>query len=157
MITLVCRNLNNVFNIDSGDFDEYEIKGEVLTSKLGHKYLIGSYIAIERRGGAGKSGSILNSGVYKVTDDLITIPGSKDEKWEGYVFQCAIPSDLIELAQEIELNIKNTKQNNKTSENFGIYSYSKATNRNGVVASWSEVFATRLSAYRSRMFDEVRL
>lgn len=156
MLTQICRNLNNVFNIDSGDFGTYEIKATILNGSHA-KYLLGSYIAIELRGGSSNNGSILNSGIYKITDDLITLENTMDEIWDGYIYQLAIPKGLIDLAEEIKINMKNTKQNNKKSENFGIYSYQKVTDKNGMVASWLQVYGNRLDEFRNRMFSEIRI
>lgn len=156
MLTEICRIINNAYNIDSGDYGTYEIKDNLLTGNDA-KYLIGSYIAIECRGGSDNNGSILNGGIYKIKDDLITLDDVLNEKWDGYIYQCAIPKDLISLSEEIKENIKNTKQGNKVSEDFGVYSYQKATNKNGVILSWLEVYETRISQFKNRTFNDVRM
>ena len=55
----------------------------------------------------------------------------------------------ITLSEEIAAwNEKNGTPGPYTSESFGGYSYSKATNASGVVVGWQDVFKSRLNAWR---------
>jgi hypothetical protein len=62
----------------------------------------------------------------------------------------AVPKDVIDLAKDIEEYNKSeqAKPSAFTSESFGGYSYSKATDSNGVAVTWKAVFASRLNKYR---------
>jgi signal transduction histidine kinase len=67
---------------------------------------------------------------------------------------CAIKvargDSVVALADEIKQYVKSDagKPSNFTSESFGGYSYSKATDNNGAPLSWEKVFAGRLNKYR---------
>ena len=90
-------------------------------------------------------GSVFNDGVHQYPiDDLI------DETFDGTIRTMAVPPTVIALAEEIkEYNEGDaTKPSAYTSESFGGYTYTKATDKNGVPASWKKVFADRLNEYR---------
>jgi hypothetical protein len=139
ILTAVCRECRNYFvkEIYHGNFDISDGKITLYPAPL-----VGQYIRI--------SGSVLNDGVYEVTDGLITLDGARDESFSGSVAFLAIPSDFIALAGEIEAfqMAQNVGACAVTSESFGGYSYTKATAANGAAVSWREVFASRLNAYR---------
>ena len=89
-------------------------------------------------------GSVLNDGVYQYpSSDLV------DETFDGAVWAMSVPPSFIALSAEIEdWQDKDGKPSAYTSESFGGYSYTKATNAKGQVATWKEVFAPQLNQYR---------
>lgn len=91
-------------------------------------------------------GSIFNDGVYKNTADLKLT----DEIFSGAVWSMAVPPSVVDLAAEIKKynDSDEAKPSAYTSESFGGYSYSKATDENGAPIGWKKVFASRLNKYR---------
>lgn len=91
-------------------------------------------------------GSVFNDGVYKYTDKLELT----DEKFIGSVWSMAVPPSVIDLAEEIKKYNESdeAKPSAYTSESFGGYSYSKATDENGAPMDWKKVFASRLNKHR---------
>ena len=91
-------------------------------------------------------GSVLNDGVYCYGDMLELL----DETFVGEVWALAIPPDVLKLADEITEYIASdeAKPSVYTSESFDGYSYSKATDSNGVAVTWQTVFAARLRRWR---------
>ena len=90
-------------------------------------------------------GSVLNDGVYQFPASNLT-----DEVFTGAVWAMAVPPAVIALSAEIEAFQKSDdgKPSPYVSESFGGYSYSKATDSNGVGVSWQTVFAKRLNKWR---------
>lgn len=87
--------------------------------------------------------SVYNDGLYRYpTKKLI------DETFDGVIWALAIPRSIIQLSDEIEQWTEKNDPGTFTSESFGGYSYSKATNAKGMPAGWKDVFADRLSRYR---------
>ena len=91
-------------------------------------------------------GSVFNDGVYQYTADLVLT----DEIFSGSVWAMAVPPTLIALAEDIKKYNESdeAKPSAYTSESFGGYSYSKATDENGVAVGWKKVFASRLRPFR---------
>lgn len=91
-------------------------------------------------------GSVFNDGVYQNTADLVLT----DEVFSGSVWSMAVPPAVIDLAAEIKKYNESdeAKPSAYTSESFGGYSYSKATDENGAPIGWKKVFASRLNQYR---------
>ena len=89
-------------------------------------------------------GSVLNDGVYQYpSSDLV------DETFDGAVWAMSVPPSFIALSAEIkDWQDKDGKPSAYTSESFGNYSYTKATNAKGQVATWKDVFASQLNTYR---------
>jgi len=148
--------LNNFFYIRDNskgtvvyETGEYEIKSGIITAK--NKYLVGQYIRV--------MGSILNDGVYIVSDDLITLQNTTDEIFEGTICPLRIPRDFLSLVADIEsFEERASKSKNRgtvTSETFAGYSYTVATNSEGLPNTWKDVFADRLSTYRKMYEEEV--
>lgn len=135
MLTEVCAEMRNYFvtEIHNGDFT---ISG----GKISPLDFIqqNQYFRIV--------GSVFNDGVYQNTPDLQLT----DEMFNGSVWVMAVPPSVIALAEEIKAYNESdvAKPTAFTSESFGGYSYSKATDGNGVPISWQKVFASRLSVYR---------
>lgn len=94
-------------------------------------------------------GSVFNDGLHKVgdPDDHLT-----DETFTGAVWALAIPKAVVELSAKIEeWQTKNgeTVASPFTSESFGGYSYTKATDSTtGAVATWETVFRSQLNPWR---------
>lgn len=88
-------------------------------------------------------GSVLNDGVYQYS-----LTGLTDETFTGTVRLLAIPKTVLALVDEIQAWTEKNQPTAFTSESFGGYSYSKATNADGVAASWQDVFRARLAPYR---------
>lgn len=91
-------------------------------------------------------GSVLNDGVYCYGDTLDLL----DETFTGEIWALAIPSDLLKLADEINdfMASDEAKPSAYTAESFDGYSYTKATDSDGVGVSWQAVFAKRLRRWR---------
>ena len=91
-------------------------------------------------------GSVFNDGVYKNTADLKLT----NEVFCGAVWSMAVPPSVIDLAEDIKKYNESdeAKPSAYTSESFGGYSYSKATDENGAPMGWKKVFASRLNKYR---------
>ena len=88
--------------------------------------------------------SVFNDGVYKYPATEL-----KDETFYGAIWAMSVPPSFIALASNIEdWQKKDGKPSAYTSESFGGYSYTKATNAKGQVATWKEVFASQLNQYR---------
>lgn len=114
------------------------------------KYIQGQYIKLE--------GSIMNDSVYKVisySENKITVEGAINEEFKGIIYSLAVPKELIELETKIKEYEANKTKSDIISESFGNYSYSRATNSNGDIADWKDVFKTDLKPYRA-MVDSKR-
>lgn len=141
MLYTVMKSINNFFikDIERGDFN---IVNGIITVK--NKYLIGQYVLIK--------GSILSDNIYLVSDDLITLPGARDEEFTGAVCGLAIPEDFLDLCRDIEeFNEKLAKNPNSgliQSESFGGYSYSLASGSDGNPITWQSAYQSRLNMYR---------
>lgn len=135
MLTEVCAEIRNYFvtEIHNGDFT---ISGGNITPL--DFIQENQYFRIV--------GSVFNDGVYKNTPDLELT----DERFNGSVWAMAVPPSVVALAEEIKAYNESdmAKPSPYQSESFGGYSYSKATDGNGVPISWRKVFASRLSVYR---------
>ena len=94
-------------------------------------------------------GSVFNDGLHKYGDDSDKLT---DETFTGTVWALAIPKAVVELSATIEeWQSKNGEAATSpfTSESFGGYSYTKATDSTtGAVATWETVFRSQLNPYR---------
>ena len=88
-------------------------------------------------------GSVFNDGVYKYPVSDLT-----DESFTGEVRAMAVPPAVSALTDEITTWSVKNEPSAYTSESFGGYAYSKATNKNGVAAQWQDVFAKQLNRWR---------
>lgn len=135
MITEICAELRNWFEV-SKHFGTFEISGgKIAPLDFVQK---DQYFRIV--------GSVFNDGVYKNTADLELT----DEVFSGAVWAMAVPLPVIALAAEIEEYIESDvgKASPYISESFGGYSYTKATDSNGVPIDWKKTFASRLNKWR---------
>lgn len=87
-------------------------------------------------------GSVYNDGVYQYPAVLT------DEVFEGQIWAMRVPPAFIALSGEIDEYIAKNAESPYTSESFGDYSYTKATNKNKTPLTWRDVFASRLNAWR---------
>ena len=94
-------------------------------------------------------GSVFNDGLHKYGDIEDKL---QNETFTGTVWALAIPKAVIDLAEKIgEWQTKNGEAvaSPFTSESFGGYSYTKATDsKTGAVATWETVFRSQLNPYR---------
>ncbi len=90
-------------------------------------------------------GSVFNDGVYRYpSHDLV------DETFNGAVWAMAVPPAVVELLHKID-DFGKAEANAPTaytSESFGGYSYTKATDENGLPVGWRSVFKSELNKWR---------
>ena len=143
MLTELLAEIRNYFEVPNGrHFGTFTISGgSIAPSDFLQE---GQYFRIV--------GSTFNDGVYKGNGNIVdpTLNVHHDEVFEGAVWAMSLPPDLIALAAEIE-EYKNSdagKASPYTSESFGGYSYTKATDANGAPIGWQKAFASRLNKWR---------
>lgn len=136
MLTEICAELRNWFVVPNGvHIQTYTISGGSIAPL---DFLQeGQYFRIV--------GSVFNDGVYQYPATSLT-----DEVFEGAVWAMAVPPTLIALSAEIKAyNETNGKPSAFTAESYpNGYSYTRATDANGVPLSWKKAFASRLSKWR---------
>ena len=136
MLTELCAELRNWFVVPDGvHIGTYTISGGSIAPL---DFLQeGQYFRIV--------GSVFNDGVYQYPAKF-----EKDEVFEGAVWAMAVPPTLTALSAEIEEYNKSDagKPSPYTSESFGGYSYTKATDANGAPIGWQKAFASRLNKWR---------
>ena len=131
MLETVLMYLNNWFVVSRYD-DTYTIEDGGITLPF---LVDGQYFRIV--------GSLFNDGVYQYPAELT------DETFDGSVWAMAIPKALLSTVKEITAwQAKNGDSGPYTSESFGGYSYSKATNSKGMAVGWRDVFAAQLSPWK---------
>ena len=131
MLETVLMYLNNWFVMGRYD-DTYTIEDGGITLPFLQN---GQYFRI--------AGSLFNDGVYQYPADLT------DETFDGSVWALAIPKALLSTVEEITAwTAKNGDSGPYTSESFGGYSYSKATNSKGMAVGWRDVFAAQLAPWK---------
>ena len=134
MLEQILMDINNLFVVHDGmHAGEYSIKG----SSVALDFLApGQYFWIK--------GSVFNDGLHVYPASDLT-----DEDFDGVVIAMAVPRALIALSDEIKAWVdKNGQESQYTSESFGGYSYSKATNAQGLAVGWRDVFRARLNPWR---------
>lgn len=154
--------MEELLNYLNNYFYNYELIGPVVFEDgnssltipdVNKEFYVGQYIKIEN--------SKFNDGIFKVidvnsNDNNYTITTDSSDFIPG-VFTCsilslAIPRVIIKLKESIEDFKANNKPSVYTSESFGNYSRSWATNSKGNVVTWKDVFKEDLNQYRC-MFD----
>ena len=131
MLETVLMYLNNWFVMGRYD-DTYTIEDGGITLPF---LVDGQYFRIV--------GSLFNDGVYQYPAELT------DETFYGSVWALAIPKALLSTVEEITAwTAKNGDSGPYTSESFGGYSYSKATNSKGLAVGWRDVFAAQLAPWK---------
>ena len=90
-------------------------------------------------------GSVFNDGVHRHPAHDLT-----DETFDGAVWAMAVPPAVVELLHKIQEFEAATANSPTTyiSESFGGYSYTKATDANGLPVSWKTVFKNELNKLR---------
>ena len=92
-------------------------------------------------------GSVFNDGLHKYG-----VADLQEETFNGTVWALAIPKAVVDIAAKVEeWQSKNgdVVASPFTSESFGGYSYTKATDSTtGAVATWETVFKSQLNPYR---------
>lgn len=134
MLEELLMYLNNWFLVQDGVHDDtYTIEGGGVVLPF---LVDGQYFRV--------CGSVFNDGLYKYpASDMI------DETFDGTIWALSIPKQIVLLADEIQQwQEKNGEYSPYTSESFGGYSYSKATNSNGIPLGWQDVFKSRLNRWR---------
>ena len=136
ILTEICAELRNWFVVPDGvHIQTYTISGGSIAPL---DFLQeGQYFRI--------IGSVFNDGVHQDPASDLT-----DEVFHGAVWAMAVPPTLIALSAEIEEYNKSAgKPSVYTSESYpNGYSYTRATDANGVPLSWQKAFASRLSKWR---------
>lgn len=141
----ICKEIHNYFET-SKYFGTFVItNGEIDLSELVYDGSLqeGQYFRI--------IGSVFNDGIYQYPTSDLT-----DEIFKnGAVWALAIPTELIDLAAEIDTwNEKNDSILNSPfqSESFGGYSYTKASGNSSTsgdnVFTWRDQFSDRLNPWR---------
>ena len=139
MLEAVLTHLKNWFVVPCGVHEGiYTIENSVLELPFLQN---GQYYRI--------CGSVFNDGLHKYDDIEDKL---QDETFTGTVWALAIPKAVIDLSEKIEeWQTKNgeTVASPFTSESFGGYSYTKATDSvTGAVATWETVFRSQLNPWR---------
>lgn len=136
MLTEICAEIRNYFEVPNGrHFGTFTISGgSIAPLDFLQK---DQYFRIV--------GSVFNDGVYQYPTTSLT-----DEVFEGAVWAMAVPPTLTTLATEIKAYNESDagKASPHTSESFGGYSYTKATDANGAPIGWQKAFASRLNKWR---------
>ncbi|ANU42190.1 hypothetical protein ADH75_02975 [Flavonifractor plautii] len=134
MLEEVLQHLNNWFLVPEGiHAGEFTVQDGSITLPF---LQTGQYFRV--------MGSVFNDGLHQYPAQDMT-----DETFDGVLWALAVPKAVISLADEIAVwDEKNGAQGPYTSESFGGYSYSKATNASGVAVGWQDVFKIRLNAWR---------
>lgn len=134
MLETVLQNLNNWFLVPDGvHAGEFTVQGGQITLPF---LQTGQYFRVV--------GSVFNDGLHQYPVADLT-----DETFTGSLWALAVPKAVIELAEEIDAwQTKNGDPGPFTSESFGGYSYSKATNASGMAVGWQDVFKSRLNDWR---------
>ena len=90
-------------------------------------------------------GSVFNDGLHRYCDPEDYL---QDETFTGAIWALAIPTAVINISREIDTWQQANALTPYQSESFGGYTYQRATGRNGKTATWQDVFAHRLNAWR---------
>ena len=133
-LTTLCAELRNYFETKKR-FDTFTISGGSISPS--NFLRDGQYYRIV--------GSVFNDGVHRHPAHDLT-----DETFDGAVWAMAVPSAVVELLQKIQ-EFETATANAPTayiSESFGGYTYTKATDENGLPAGWRSVFRGELNKWR---------
>lgn len=134
MLEEILMHLNNWFLVPDGVHeDTYTIEdGGIALPFLAD----GQYFRIV--------GSLFNDGLHKYPAGDLT-----GETFDGAVWVLAVPRQVESLAGEIKAwQDSQGTPSPYTSESFGGYSYSKATNASGAPVGWQDVFKSQLNRWR---------
>lgn len=129
----ILEHIHNWFVVDTIE-DEFEVTGGSLSLPL----MDGQYYRVV--------GSVFNDGLHKHPDY-----GMRDEVFSGHVMPMAVPTALVDLAEEVQRWRSDNYQAMSSpyqSESFGGYSYTRATSSSGGAYGWQDAFRSRLNAWR---------
>ena len=133
-LTNLCAELRNYFETEKR-FGTFTISGGSISPS---DFLQdGQYFRIV--------GSVFNDGVHRHPAHDLT-----DETFDGAVWAMAVPPAVVELLQKIQ-EFEAATANAPTayiSESFGGYTYTKATDANGLPVGWRSVFKSELNRWR---------
>lgn len=132
MLYEVMRHIHNFFPTDKCEEGTFAITGGVLNLPFVKD---GQYIYIE--------GSTMNDGVYQYP-----LSELDDETFKGFITIINPPKAFLSLVSEIERYEAENMASPYQSESFGGYSYTRATNKNGDIAGWQDVFKSKLNVWR---------
>ena len=137
MLEQVLMNIRNWFTVEGGIHSgTFSIKDGGITLPF---LVDGQYFRI--------IGSVFNDGLHQYPATNLV-----DEKFSGAIWALAIPPAVVDLADEIQKwQGKNGEVASSpfSSESFGGYSYSKATDaETGGSVTWQSAFKKQLSAWR---------
>lgn len=137
MLNEIMRHIRNYFPVPNG---YHGGKFTIHDGTLDLPFLLeGQYFLIE--------GSRLNDGVYQHPAFVLN-----DETFDGWVTELAPPADFLELVNEIQewqaAYATTDKIGPYSSESFGGYSYTRATNSSGNAVGWKDAFQNRLNTWR---------
>lgn len=147
MLTEIMRYINNYF--EDGYIDGTFTIAEDGTLSPADGIKNGQYICI--------TGSTFHNGVFRVLGGVIENAFEmQPETFTGRVWTLHPPGSFLHMCTMIEAFQKANEKTNGpyTSESFGGYSYTKATNGNGGLATWQDAFGAQLNNWR-HMFTEV--
>lgn len=150
MITEVMRYIHNYF--EDGYIDGTFTIAEDGTLSPADGIQNGQYICI--------TGSTFHNGVFRLLDGKLEEKpnGSTEpaETFAGRVWTLHPPGSFLHLCMMIEAFQAAAEKTNGpyTQESFGGYSYTKATNGNGGLATWQDAFDSQLMKWK-HMFTEV--
>ena len=145
VLSELCGEVNNYFDRDLPKWGgEFTIADGILMDADSLGLQIGQYYRI--------FGSVFNNGVHQWTgkpdEDL------KDEVFVGDIHLMAVPKEFIDLASEIGAWIEKYGEASMSplaSESLAPTSYSYSMNTgagSGAVATWQNVFSSRLTRWR---------
>ena len=129
----VMESINNTFATDKQVIDSFTIEDGILDLPFVKN---GQYVLIED--------SAFNDGVYQYPlEDL------EDESFLGIITVLSPPKTFLAVVEEIkQFRKENPMTSSAVSESFGGYSVTRATGLRGGVASWEDVFRSRLNKWR---------
>lgn len=137
VLTQICGEIHNFFEDRANkQFGEFTISGGTLPLSIVKE---GQCVWIR--------GSAFNDGIH-----MYPFYDLQDETFTGTVQALRIPPELMRIAAEIEQGLSEASGGNGLSpyisESFGGYSYTKATDKNGVPLGWQTLYADRLNKWR---------
>ena len=133
-LTNLCAELRNYFETEKR-FGTFTISGGSISPS--NFLQDGQYYRIV--------GSVFNDGVHRHPAHDLT-----DETFDGAVWAMAVPPAVVELLQKIQ-EFEAATANAPTayiSESFGGYSYTKATDENGLAVGWRSGVKSELNRWR---------
>ena len=126
---------------------------------LEYKYASGSRILFTGGNFAVGSYKILSVQPYgdKYQYALEGLENVSDE-WTGIIYGQRVPPDFIHLCERISEWCDKNSPSNITGENvINEFSFTRATDKNGIIHGWQKVFADELRRYRTQMMTNIKL